>query len=219
MCFTELSSSAFSQSLPLPRPPWLRSAAASGPESDAARKRRQSPRVPRRWPALAPEHEFVVATGTAGIPKFSSPIVSCKLHVVHDPQSASASITASHRAHLLQHVRAARVWRTSASSRESRARRRSARQQDRFQAIQKNAAARLADVEQRNRLALQASQAAARRCAACGARSFIGFTSVIGMSALSVKSDKSPSGCRAAPRTSFQSPRKTCRPFRRPPRS
>jgi len=36
-----------------------------------------------------------VATATAGIPKFSKRIVSCKLHVVHDPQSASASITAS----------------------------------------------------------------------------------------------------------------------------
>lgn len=36
-----------------------------------------------------------VATGTAGTPKFSKIIVSCKLHVVHDPQSASASTTAS----------------------------------------------------------------------------------------------------------------------------
>ena len=36
-----------------------------------------------------------VATGTAGMPQFSSWIVSCKLHVVHDPQSASASTTAS----------------------------------------------------------------------------------------------------------------------------
>lgn len=37
----------------------------------------------------------VVATGTAGIPKFSKRIVSCKLHVVHDPQSAKPSMTAS----------------------------------------------------------------------------------------------------------------------------
>ena len=38
----------------------------------------------------------VVATGTAGIPRLSSLVESCKLHVVHEPQSASASITASH---------------------------------------------------------------------------------------------------------------------------
>jgi hypothetical protein len=37
----------------------------------------------------------LVATATAGIPRFSSRTVSCKLHVVHDPQSASASTTAS----------------------------------------------------------------------------------------------------------------------------
>ena len=36
-----------------------------------------------------------VATGTAAIPEFSSRMESCKLHVVHDPQSASASMTAS----------------------------------------------------------------------------------------------------------------------------
>jgi hypothetical protein len=36
-----------------------------------------------------------VAMATAGTPKFSKFIVSCKLHVVHDPQSASASTTAS----------------------------------------------------------------------------------------------------------------------------
>ena len=36
-----------------------------------------------------------VATAIAATPEFSSRIVSCKLHVVHDPQSASASMTAS----------------------------------------------------------------------------------------------------------------------------
>src|ERR1700736_1140562 len=35
-----------------------------------------------------------VATGTDGIPRFSSFNESCKLHVVHDPQSASPSTTA-----------------------------------------------------------------------------------------------------------------------------
>ena len=37
----------------------------------------------------------VVATATAGMPRFSRRTVSCKLHVVHDPQSAKPSTTAS----------------------------------------------------------------------------------------------------------------------------
>src|SRR5215510_12598502 len=37
----------------------------------------------------------VVATATAGMPRFSQRMVSCKLHVVHDPQSAKPSTTAS----------------------------------------------------------------------------------------------------------------------------
>jgi hypothetical protein len=39
-----------------------------------------------------------VATGTDGIPSPSNFTVSCKLHVVQDPQSARPSITASGRA-------------------------------------------------------------------------------------------------------------------------
>ncbi len=35
----------------------------------------------------------VVATATAAIPRLSNFVVSCKLHVVHDPQSARASMT------------------------------------------------------------------------------------------------------------------------------
>jgi len=38
---------------------------------------------------------IAVARGTDGIPFSSSRTLSCKLHVVHDPQSASASITPS----------------------------------------------------------------------------------------------------------------------------
>ena len=45
--------------------------------------------------ALAAVMNSSVATGTAAIPIFSSFNVSCKLHVVQDPQSARASITAS----------------------------------------------------------------------------------------------------------------------------
>jgi hypothetical protein len=44
----------FLQSLPPPHLPAPRSVAASGPGWDAARKQHQSPRVPARWPALAP---------------------------------------------------------------------------------------------------------------------------------------------------------------------
>lgn len=45
--------------------------------------------------ALAAVMNSCVATGTAGIPNFSNRVVSCKLHVVQDPQSARPSTTAS----------------------------------------------------------------------------------------------------------------------------
>ena len=47
---------------------------------------------------LAAVRNSSVATGTAGIPRLSNPTLSCKLHVVHDPQSARASITPSTKA-------------------------------------------------------------------------------------------------------------------------
>lgn len=44
--------------------------------------------------ARAAERNTSVATETAGMPAFSMRTESCKLHVVQDPQSARASMTA-----------------------------------------------------------------------------------------------------------------------------
>ena len=51
------------------------------------------PKAPA-WTLAALMNSFV-ATATAGIPRFSNLTVSCKLHVVQDPQSARPSTTAS----------------------------------------------------------------------------------------------------------------------------
>ena len=54
--------------------------------------RRRAPRIALRRPSM----NSVDATNTVGIPRASRLTVSCTLHDVHDPQSASASITMSH---------------------------------------------------------------------------------------------------------------------------
>ena len=49
----------------------------------------------RDW-AVAASRKGSEATTTPGSPRRSRSSMSCTLHVVHEPQSASASITASH---------------------------------------------------------------------------------------------------------------------------
>ena len=46
--------------------------------------------------AMAASRNGSEATNTVGTPRASRLVVSCTLHVVHDPQSASPSMTASH---------------------------------------------------------------------------------------------------------------------------
>lgn len=48
--------------------------------------------------AMAASRNGSEATNTVGTPRASRLVVSCTLHVVHDPQSASPSMTASHSA-------------------------------------------------------------------------------------------------------------------------
>jgi len=61
------------------------------------------PRAPA-WAAAASTNS-VDATNTAGRPRPSRSAMSCTLHDVHEPQSASASITTSHWVEI--------SWRTS----------------------------------------------------------------------------------------------------------
>jgi hypothetical protein len=103
-----------------------------------------------------------VATGTAGTPKFSKFIVSCKLHVVHDPQSASASTTASTARSCsimpggagFEYV--GFVVRTTFCHVKSLAK-------QVLQSIEEEVAAGLADIQQTDDLALQTSRPCGRR--------------------------------------------------------
>ncbi len=143
----------------------------AGPGSDAARNGVKARASQRAGLDSRRSGESVVATGTAGIPRFSKPIVSCKLHVVHDPQSASPSTTASIRAQLFDDL-----WRRVLG--ECRL---FGAQNFRCSILpfsiilpagQERIAAGLADIEQPNLFALQAGQSRRRLWPLLGTLSF-----------------------------------------------
>jgi len=76
--------------------PLLQSPVWSGLEWGALRKSHQKVRAPKSAGLGAGgKAKSVVATGTVGMPNRFHLIGACRLHVVQEPQSASASITAS----------------------------------------------------------------------------------------------------------------------------